>query len=284
MKNLTIYTDGASRGNPGNAASAWLILEGTDVLESSARYLGTETNNTAEYTALISALSAVQKYSAPADTALEIFSDSELMIRQLQNKYRVQSPALKKLYEDVRAKEQEFAAVSYTHVPRENPYIGACDWLCNQTLDTAASADQKPTEKPAAPITCTPVGIVHSSYRTLADSPHHGRDAVSPATVEILPQYAEALDGLHPGDHVHILCWYHLSDRSVLKVKAPKNAAGTGRGVFSTRSPVRPNPISLSLAHIDAIDGCMLTVTGLEAVDGTPVLDIKPYFADSDTP
>ena len=144
MDKLTIYTDGASRGNPGEAAAAWLILRGCDVLESEVRVLGVQTNNTAEYTALLGALAASKKYCDPADTSLTVFSDSELMISQMIGTYAVRSRTLKPLYDEAVQTASIYLEILYVHVPRENAYIGSCDWLCNNALDTLA-ADKAPT-------------------------------------------------------------------------------------------------------------------------------------------
>jgi len=281
MKQITIYTDGASRGNPGPAASAWLILEGTDVLESNSSALGIKTNNVAEYTALISSLKAVKKFGTPADMELSIISDSQLMMRQLQKTYAVKSPTLKPLFDTVETLASEFAHVSYTHVTRDNPYVSACDWLCNQTLDI-----QTPVHQPnlKTEIICTPIGTVSSPYKTIEHAPHHRGEATESSTIIIDKKYEDALDGLHEGDMIYVLCWFHKSDRRILKVGHHSITKEPLRGVFSTRSPVRPNPISLSLVKLEKIEGTELTVTGLEAIDGTPVLDIKIFYPDIDLP
>ena len=279
---LTIYTDGAARGNPGKAAAAWLILENTEVLEANSRTLGTATNNTAEYSALISALKAAKKYCSARETELEIISDSELMIKQMRSEYAVRADALKSLHAEAKDLAESYAAVTYRHVPRENPYISSCDWMCSQTLDLPQS--KNPQQIPEPEIICTPVGYVSSPYKTLKDAPKQGRDADNTSNIIIKPEYKDALDGLHEGDKICILCWYHLSDRSILKVHPRGDNTKELRGVFSTRSPVRPNPVSLTLVTLKKLSGTTLTVTGLEAVDGTPVLDIKPYYSDSDRP
>ncbi|HJJ39249.1 MAG TPA: tRNA (N6-threonylcarbamoyladenosine(37)-N6)-methyltransferase TrmO [Methanocorpusculum sp.] len=279
---LTIYTDGAARGNPGKAAAAWLILQNTDVLEANSRALGECTNNTAEYSALISALKAAKKYCTPRETELEITSDSELIIKQMRSEYTIRADALKPLYAEAKSLAESYAKVTYRNVPRENPYISSCDWMCNQTLDLAQN--KTAPQKPEPEIICTPVGYVSSPFKTLNDSPNWGKDTAEQSIITIKPEYKEALEGLHAGDNIFVLCWFHLSDRSILKVHPRGDKTRETRGVFSTRSPVRPNPVSLTLVTLDKISGTELTVSGLEAVDGTPVLDIKPYYPDSDRP
>ncbi|HJJ28483.1 MAG TPA: tRNA (N6-threonylcarbamoyladenosine(37)-N6)-methyltransferase TrmO [Methanocorpusculum sp.] len=300
-KKLTIYTDGASRGNPGHAASAWLILDGVDVLESNSAAIGRATNNVAEYTALISALKAVRKYSLPEETALACFSDSELMISHLNKTYACRSENLLPLYKEVRKLSQAFASVTYLHVPRENGYISACDWLCNQTLDLGSVPAPAPASSPApvssstpapapapAPradsdIRCTPVGIVRSPFKKMEDAPAMGALTGELSRIEIQEAYAPAITGLHPGDYVYVLCWFDRASRSVLQVHPRGDASRPLAGVFATRSPMRPNPVSLTLARIEKIEGSVLTVSGLEALDATPVLDIKPY-SEMDSP
>lgn len=167
MDRLTIYTDGASRGNPGQAAAAWLILREAEVLESEVRVLGVQTNNAAEYTALGQALRAAKKYAAPGYTEIFVYSDSELVISQMNGRYAVRSPALKPLHEEAKKNAAVFARVHYNHVPRENPYIGSCDWLCNAALD---AREKIGTEPPKPAITCTPIGVVHSPFREKRDA------------------------------------------------------------------------------------------------------------------
>lgn len=282
MRKLTIYTDGASRGNPGLAACAWLILDGCEVLEAESAGVGENSNNVAEYTALINALRSAKKYCTPGETEIEAFSDSELMVRQLSGQYAVRAPALKPLYAEVRRLAEGYAAVSYTHVRRENPYISSCDWMCNQALDMLKKREEEKKSVPR-PV-CSPIGIVHSPYKEKGSAPRQGRMTNDISELEIFPQFAEGLDGLFPGDDIFVLCWFDRSDRDVLKVPSRRDPTGEPRGVFSTRSPARPNPISLTLVKLLEIRKTTLVVRGLEMLDGTPVLDIKPYFADIDSP
>ena len=278
MKKLTIYTDGASRGNPGLAACAWIILDGCDVLEAESAGVGENTNNFAEYTALINALQAARKYCTPAETEVDAYSDCELMVKQLNGLYAVRAPALKEKYAEVKRLAASYASISYTHVRRENPYVGSCDWLCNQALDMLSKREEEKRRIPN-PV-CTPVGVVHSPYKEKGSAPRQGRHTNDISELEIYPEYTQALQGLSAGDDIFVLCWFDRSDRILLKTKPGEEP----RGVFSTRSPARPNPISLTLVKLVEIDGGRLRVRGLEMLDGTPVLDIKPYYADIDSP
>ena len=98
--------------------------------------------------------------------------------------------------------------------------------------------------------------------------------------VHIFPEFSEALDGVEEGDEVLILTWLHLADRKVLKVHPRGDRAAPLRGVFSTRSPDRPNPVGVHRVTVRERRGLSLTVFPLEAVDGTPVLDIKSVRRD----
>jgi len=278
MDQLTIYTDGASRGNPGQAASAWLIIRGDNVLESDVLTLGRATNNVAEYSALNSALKCAAKYCNPKETRLAVFSDSNLMISQLNGNYAVRSPDLTPLFEKAKRLSADYAGVTFTHVPRENAYVGSCDWLCNNALDLL-SVKSIPAPKK---IECVPIGIVHSPFKEIGEAPKQGRFSDKPSTITIYEKYRDGLSGLSPGDKVFILCWFDRSERDILKVKPHGHGEGEMRGVFATRAPVRPNPISLTLVTILSIDNLVITVKGLEALDNTPVLDIKPYYGDID--
>ncbi len=279
MDILTIYTDGASRGNPGQAASAWLIMRGDDVLESDFVTLGRATNNVAEYTALNNALSRAAKYCHPKETRLEVFSDSNLMISQMNGRYAVRSPDLIPLFEKARRLAADFSGAAFTHVPRDNAYVSSCDWLCNNALDLL-SVKSIPAPKK---IECIPIGIVHSPFKEREDAPKQGHFTDKPSTITIFDKYRAGLSGLAAGDKVFILCWFDRSERDILMVKPHGHGDGSMRGVFATRAPVRPNPISLTLVTILSIDDLVITVKGLEALDNTPILDIKPYYEDIDS-
>ena len=279
MDQLTIYTDGASRGNPGQAAAAWLILRGDDVLESDVLTLGRATNNAAEYAALNAALGRAARLCTPKETKVAVFSDSNLMISQMTGRYAVRSPELLPLYEKARSLASVFAGGTYTHVPRENPYVGSCDWLCNNALDLLA----RPSRPVQKRIECVPIGIVHSPFETKEDAPRQGIFTDKPSRITIYEKYRDGLFGLCAGDKVFVLCWFDRAERDILKVKPHGHGDGKMRGVFSTRAPVRPNPISLTLVTITSVNDLVLTVKGLEALDNTPVLDIKPYYGDIDS-
>ena len=123
------------------------------------------------------------------------------------------------------------------------------------------------------------VGVVHSSVRSREEMPVHGVTA----QIEIFEEYADALKGIDGNTHLILLCWLHEADRSVLKAVPRKISPGLPeQGVFSLRSPARPNPISVTFVRVERHFGRYLFVWGLDVIDGTPILDIKPYQAGMD--
>lgn len=124
-----------------------------------------------------------------------------------------------------------------------------------------------------------PVGFVRSRLLRREDAPMQGREGAPEAWVEIDPAYVSALDGLAEGQDVLLLTWLHLGRRDTLQVRPRGNPEHPLRGVFATRAPDRPNPIGLHPVRIlEIADATRLRVGPLEAVDGTPVVDIKPVL------
>ncbi len=123
-----------------------------------------------------------------------------------------------------------------------------------------------------------PIGTVRSALRSTAEAPKQGRLAGTEAEIVIDPAYAEALAGLaERTGRIIVLCWMHEADRGRLKVFPRGQEDRPERGVFSTRSPHRPNPVSLHTVELLEVRGNVLRVRGMDAVDGTPVVDIKPH-------
>ncbi len=133
---LQIYTDGASRGNPGPAAWAFVLVKNGEVLDEDCGYLGESTNNTAEYSAIINALKRAQESTSEKIT---VYSDSELAVKQINRVYRTNKQHLADLRDTVYSLCRHFEGVEFSHVPRENKYIERCDMLCNRCLDTRGS-------------------------------------------------------------------------------------------------------------------------------------------------
>jgi tRNA-Thr(GGU) m(6)t(6)A37 methyltransferase TsaA len=124
-----------------------------------------------------------------------------------------------------------------------------------------------------------PIGRVESPLTDLADAPKQGDEGAPDAWLAIDPAFVPALDGLQAGDEVLVLTWLDRADRDVPRVHPRGDTNRPEQGVFATRSPARPNPIGLHRVEIAAIDGARVLVRGLEAIDGTPVLDLKPVLS-----
>ncbi len=128
-----------------------------------------------------------------------------------------------------------------------------------------------------------PIGLVRSALTERDDCPHQGDEGAPAAWIEVDPEYVEGLEGLKPGAKVIILTWMHLADRSVLRVHPRGDKRVPMTGVFKTRSPDRPNPIGLHKTTIMDIDPVgRVLVEPLEAVDKTPVIDIKCVLSNED--
>ena len=125
----------------------------------------------------------------------------------------------------------------------------------------------------------TPVGAVRSPLASLDDAPRQGDEGAPDAEVVLSAGVEAALAGVSPGDRVVLLTWFHLASRDVLSVHPRGDASRPPAGVFATRSPDRPNPIGLHEVEVLDVRGNVLLVRGLEAIDGTPVLDIKPVLS-----
>jgi L-fuculose-phosphate aldolase len=119
------------------------------------------------------------------------------------------------------------------------------------------------------------IGVLHGDIKNRADAPKNFTESDRFGTLEIYPEYQEGLDGISPGQTIVVLFWLHQAARNVLKVYPRGDKSRGLRGIFSTRSPVRPNPIAISELKVLAIRGNLLEVSGLDILDGTPIIDIK---------
>ncbi|GMA08031.1 tRNA (N6-threonylcarbamoyladenosine(37)-N6)-methyltransferase TrmO [Tetragenococcus halophilus subsp. flandriensis] len=124
------------------------------------------------------------------------------------------------------------------------------------------------------------IGRIYSPYKTKDEAPSQGKFSSKVATIEIKPAYKKGLQDIANLSHILVLYWQDQSDRSVLTAQPP--FADRSFGVFATRSPNRPNPIALCTCELVSIQGNKLTVKGLDALDGSPLLDIKPYAPQLD--
>lgn len=126
-----------------------------------------------------------------------------------------------------------------------------------------------------------PIGIIHSPYKVSGDAPRQGRYSEHPMELEIYEQYVGGLKDIDRATHLIVLHWLHHAKRDLLLVKTPHRQKV--RGVFACRSPVRPNPIAFNVVKLIEIRENRLTVQGLDALDGSPLLDLKPYYSDLDS-
>jgi tRNA-Thr(GGU) m(6)t(6)A37 methyltransferase TsaA len=131
-----------------------------------------------------------------------------------------------------------------------------------------------------APIELTPIGVVSSPLVDPASAPKQGDEGAPEAWLELDPAVIDALEGIAVGDEVIVLCWLDRARRDVLRVHPRGELSRAEQGVFSTRSPDRPNPIGIHRVEVAAIEEARVRVRNLEAVDGTPILDLKPVLGD----
>ena len=126
-----------------------------------------------------------------------------------------------------------------------------------------------------------PIGWVQSALRVPGDAPNH-RDGAPRAWFRFDDQVAEGAKDLRPDDEIVVLAWLHLSPRDELSTHPEDDLSQPLTGVFSTCSPNRPNPVGVHRARIVARDGLRIEVDALEAIDGTPVVDVKPAIESPD--
>ena len=128
----------------------------------------------------------------------------------------------------------------------------------------------------------TSIGTVESPLRDRAAAPKQGDEGAPEAVLVFEPQFAEALDGVQAGGELLVLTWLDRARRDVLRVHPRGDLTRAEQGVFTTRSPDRPNPIGLHRVRVVSIDGTRLRVRDLEALDGTPIVDVKPVLGSID--
>ena len=123
--------------------------------------------------------------------------------------------------------------------------------------------------------TVRPIGILHCDLKNRSHTPKNYDESEHTGTIEIYPEFSDGLDGIKKGDTIVVLFWLDRADRSILRVYPRGDTSRPKRGVFSTRSPVRPNPIAVSELLVQDIKENILTVKRLDILDATPVIDIK---------
>jgi tRNA-Thr(GGU) m(6)t(6)A37 methyltransferase TsaA len=123
-----------------------------------------------------------------------------------------------------------------------------------------------------------PIGVVESSLTDPATAPKQGHEGAPDAWLVFDASVLEGLDGIRPGDRIIVLTWLHRARRDVLRVHPRDDLSNPLQGVFNTRSSDRPNPVGLHEVEVVSIDGQRVRVRPLEAVDGTPIVDVKPVL------
>ena len=164
-------------------------------------------------------------------------------------------------------------------------------------MPAATSPPPEPARGPLDPVELRPIGHVRTPYRSMADTPiQTARNPTEPGRLVVLDQYAAGLDGLEGFDYAHLICFLDqawqadgMGTRPFTGDRlrpVPFLLQGTGErvGVFATRSPVRPNYLALSLVRVVAVHGTTVDFTGVDLLDGTPVLDLKPFEPHLDVP
>lgn len=120
-----------------------------------------------------------------------------------------------------------------------------------------------------------PIGVVRTPFKKQEDAPRQGWLSDAVCILELFPEYEPGLKDVEKASHLIVLYWCHRSDRNKMQTRTPFRK--TIRGIFATRSPSRPNPIALCVTELMDVEGTRLKVRGLDAMDGSPLLDIKPY-------
>jgi tRNA (adenine37-N6)-methyltransferase len=131
-----------------------------------------------------------------------------------------------------------------------------------------------------AAVECMPIGVVRSPYKARREAPRQGRLTETVSEIHIFDAYVPGLQDIEKSSHLIVLYWLDRAEREILFATPPGETRE--RGVFSTRSPARPNPIGFGVVDLIRREGAVLVVSGFDALDGTPVLDIKPYSPEID--
>ena len=126
----------------------------------------------------------------------------------------------------------------------------------------------------------SPIGIIHSPYRDRGEAPYQGYRSKRISRIEVLKEFEEGLQDIEGFSHIIVIYWFHKSQGYHLLVKTPWD--DVPHGLFTTRSPHRPCPLALTVVELVAREKNILKVKGLDALDGSPLLDIKPYVPSVD--
>jgi tRNA-Thr(GGU) m(6)t(6)A37 methyltransferase TsaA len=126
-----------------------------------------------------------------------------------------------------------------------------------------------------------PIGLIHTPYKRREDIPRQGRLSQELCEIEVFPEYAMGLNDIEQCSHLFVLYWLHLGERGKLTAIPPHD--GREHGVFATRSPNRPNPIALDIVELLGVNENWLKIRNMDALDGSVLVDIKPYSAGIDS-
>ena len=126
-----------------------------------------------------------------------------------------------------------------------------------------------------AEISINPIGTLHCDLKSREHTPKNFDESEHTGTLEIREEFTDGLEGIAAGDSIVVLFWLDRADRTILRVHPRGDTSKPKRGVFATRSPVRPNPVAISELYVLDIKKNIITVKGLDILDGTPVIDIK---------
>ena len=124
------------------------------------------------------------------------------------------------------------------------------------------------------------IGRIRTPWTRRQDCPKNGRESEAVCTIEVDHRWAQGLKDVESCSHLVVLYWMDRAPRDIV-LQLPRHY-GVQRGTFSLRSPARPNPIAMSVVRLLKVEGAKLSVVGLDCLDGTPLLDLKPYFASTD--
>ncbi len=124
------------------------------------------------------------------------------------------------------------------------------------------------------------IGVAHTPYKSITDCPRNSRFSEEIASIVIYDKYVEALTDIESSSHIFVFYWLDQANRKLLKTITKYD--GVERGVFANRSPHRPNPIGISVAKLIGRQGGVLTIQGIDCIDETPIIDIKPYITEND--
>jgi|SRR5205085_2754200 len=136
----------------------------------------------------------------------------------------------------------------------------------------------RPRDHAGKPARLLPIGVIRSSIKKRSEAPKQASEGAPDAWLEVRPLVARALDGLKPGDEIIVVTWLHRARRDVLQVHPRSDPHRPLTGVFATRSPDRPNPLGLHRVTVREVAENRLRIGPIEAIDGTPVVDIKPVL------